>query len=216
MYLSPGIAFGFHGCDQTVFDRVIKQGEHLSASENDYDWLGHGIYFWEGSCERALEWAQQSKSIHTPAVVGAVIKLGNCVDLLDSFYLNQAQIAYQILSREFEELGKPLPENRLRDKNGITFLRDLDCQVIMRLHQMNNQAIMEDLSLSDMQGQNKRKVQNHPSFLDSVRGMFPEGDPLYSNAGFQSRNHIQLCIVNPNAIVGYFDPRHRNVWYKPV
>lgn len=216
MYLSPSVVFGFHGCDQSVFDQVVKQGEHLSASENDYDWLGHGIYFWEGSYDRALQWAKDSPKIENPAVVGAVIKLGNCIDLLDPVYLKQAQAAFQILSSEFDTLDKPLPKNKLKDKNGITFLRELDCQVIMRLHQMNNEGIASDLGLLEVKGKNKRSIQNHPSFFDSVRGMFPEGDPLYENAGFQDQNHIQLCIVNPNAIIGYFDPRHRNTWYKSV
>jgi hypothetical protein len=28
-------------------------------STNEWDWLGHGIYFWEHSPERALRWAQE-------------------------------------------------------------------------------------------------------------------------------------------------------------
>ncbi|MBB1441019.1 hypothetical protein H5202_20645 [Shewanella sp. SG41-4] len=75
---------------------------------------------------------------------------------------------------------------------------------------------MQDLNLPNMSGQNKRKIQNHPEFIDSVRGMFPEGDELYNGAGFRDKNHIQLCIVNPNCIIGFFDPIQHNSWYKSI
>lgn len=44
MYISPGIVVGFHGCDRSVADVVLKQGGELERSRNAYDWLGHGIY----------------------------------------------------------------------------------------------------------------------------------------------------------------------------
>ena len=33
---------------------VLLRGEPLQPSENDYDWLGRGIYFWEHGPQRAL------------------------------------------------------------------------------------------------------------------------------------------------------------------
>lgn len=45
----PNLAIGFHGCDQSVVDKVIAGKENLLASTNDYDWLGSGIYFWENN-----------------------------------------------------------------------------------------------------------------------------------------------------------------------
>lgn len=74
MYVSPEIVVGFHGCDRSIAEKVIKHGEHLADSQNDYDWLGHGVYFWEGSYERAIEWAKASQRISEPSVVGAFIK----------------------------------------------------------------------------------------------------------------------------------------------
>lgn len=48
---------------------------------------------------------------------------------------------------------------------------------------------------------------------DSVRGVFWEGKPLYPNAGFAEKNHIQICVCNPNCIKGYFLPRGIDVKY---
>ncbi|OAT54932.1 hypothetical protein [Providencia heimbachae] len=215
MYISPGIVVGFHGCDRTVFDSVVKNGTSISSSENNYDWLGHGVYFWEGSYDRALDWAKRSNKIKNPAVIGAFIKLGNCIDLLDSEHLQKIKATYQIYSLECQELQIDLPSNKV-NINGISFVRELDCQVILRLQQINNELIAEELGLESTSGQNKRQIQNHPNFIDSVRGMFPEGAELYDGAGFRDKNHIQLCIINPNCIAGYFDPIQRNSWFKPV
>src|SRR5690606_4350330 len=49
--------------------------------------------------------------------------------------------------------------------------------------------------------------------FDSVRGVFWEGAELYPNAGFREKDHIQLCIRNPNCIKGYFYPIKINTDY---
>jgi hypothetical protein len=59
-------------------------------SKEKYDWLGHGMYFWENNYARALQWAEDKKArgrIEKPSVIGAVLFLGYCCDFLDSTYL---------------------------------------------------------------------------------------------------------------------------------
>ena len=213
MYVSPQIVVGFHGCDRTVADLVIQQNTHLSSSENKYDWLGHGIYFWEGSYERAYLWAKNSSKVPNPAVIGAFIRLGNCLDLLDTAKIEYLKLGYEILEQEANKLKVDLPQNK-SFRNGISFNRELDCEVIQRIHQFNNELIANRLDLPNTEGENKGRIQCHPDFIDSVRGMFPEGDEVYPGAGFLSQNHIQLCIVNPNCIIGYFNPINQNDDYK--
>ena len=58
----PNLVIGFHGCDRSVFERVVFRGEPFVKSQNEYDWLGHGIYFWENDEKRAYEWALSLKS----------------------------------------------------------------------------------------------------------------------------------------------------------
>ena len=33
----PNLVIGFHGCDQSVFDQVIKNGIPMKKSQNSYD-----------------------------------------------------------------------------------------------------------------------------------------------------------------------------------
>jgi len=85
----PSYILAFHSCDREVGLNVLNGADHLRPSENQWDWLGHGIYFWEHNPLRALEYAkkvangeQKGKStISTPFVIGCIIDLGNCLNL---------------------------------------------------------------------------------------------------------------------------------------
>lgn len=74
------MVIGYHGCERVVADQLLA-GVRPVPSENTYDWLGRGVYFWEHGLDRATRWAEQHRN--EPAVVGALIQLGRCFDLLD-------------------------------------------------------------------------------------------------------------------------------------
>jgi hypothetical protein len=184
--------FAYHGCDRRVRDSVLLGKLKLLASLNTYDSLGTGIYFWEHGPRRALEWAtQQSKrkgtKIKEPAVLGAVVQLGNCFDLLDIEFT-------QMLSKEASELendlaaqGVSLPINQpSRDRDFDWLRRDRDCFVI-------NSVIPRIESAKDI-------------IYHSVRGVFQEGSPAFKGAGIKLKSHIQIAVRNPRAILGYFNP----------
>lgn len=194
----PNLTIGFHGCDQSVVEKVVEGKENLLASTNDYDWLGNGVYFWENNEERALEWAiemskRKNSRIKNPAVIGAIIDLGYCFDLTDTAYLRELKKTYDAAYSFSQLSGIPLPKNKPLGNSTDLLLRKLDCYVIQMTHKFNQEA-------------NKRAY-------DSVRGVFWEGKPLYPNAGFAEKNHIQICVCNPNCIKGYFLPRGINVNY---
>ena len=52
-----GLILGFHGCDLSIQENVINGQNELKFSDNTFDWLGHGIYFWEYSLEHAYKYA---------------------------------------------------------------------------------------------------------------------------------------------------------------
>jgi hypothetical protein len=193
----PAFIIGFHGCDESVANRVVRGKEILRASRNEYDWLGHGIYFWENSYSRALDHAVSIMSrpergrmaITKPAVLGAVIDLGYCLNLMDSEFLSYLRTSYESLKVYAEQAGQNLPVNSEAPGSGNDLLlRRLDCAVIEFLCKQRDAT------------QGKRE-------FDSVRGLFFEGEDLYPNAGFKAKNHIQICVRNSNCIKGYFLPR---------
>ena len=188
-----GLVLGFHGCDESVAMQVLTGKTVLRKSVNSYDWLGNGSYFWENSPSRAMEFAmylQKSPNyskgrIEKPAVIGAVIDLGYCLDLLDYDNL-------QLLKRTFNMMQNTtdlasFPANKSIGNTGNLLLRHLDCAVIETVHKMQKMS--------------------HGTSFDSVRGLFTEGEELYPNAGFREKDHIQICVCNPNCIKGFFLPR---------
>lgn len=182
------LILGFHGCDQSVFNKILG-GQEIRFNKNSYDWLGNGIYFWENSPSRAMEFAENpppNSKIKNPAVFGAVIDLGYCLDLLNYENIQFLKFGYEALKNS----GIPLPTNGgLIGKDFL--LRKLDCAVVENIHQIN-------------------KLINRPPF-DSVRGVFWEGEEIYDNAGFKEKSHIQICVRNPNCIKGVFRLRQSDL-----
>lgn len=43
---------GYHACRKEVADRLLD-GDPFRPCENDWDWLGSGVYFWEFGHQRA-------------------------------------------------------------------------------------------------------------------------------------------------------------------
>lgn len=113
--LATSFVLGYHGCDREIADRAISGEIELIPSNADYDWLGPGIYFWESDPHRALEWARENADrarIGEPAVVGAVIDLRNCLDLVSRESLELVALAHESFVALRQEAKLPLPENK--------------------------------------------------------------------------------------------------------
>jgi hypothetical protein len=83
------------------------------------------------------------------------------------------------LSQIAAAAGRKLPENA---PDGL--LRRLDCAVIQMVH-----TIRSDRG-------------DQP--IDSVKGVFIEGDPIYEGSGFHEKTHVQIAVRNPECIKGVF------------
>lgn len=186
---STGWILGYHGCDASVGEAVLSGSQTLQASSNDYDWLGTGIYFWENDPNRALQWASFAQAnpavcrnkIHEPFVLGAIIDLGNCLDLTEVGSIDRVKLAHEIFMSQPGE--KPVNQGSIAAPGR----RKLDCAVINFLHDLLGAAGEQP--------------------FHSVRALFPEGEELYPGAGFREQTHIQLAIRQEHSIIGYFRPR---------
>jgi len=115
------IVVGYHGTSAERAEAVLASGSFV-PSKNDYDWLGHGIYFWEHAPLRAWQWAKQ-KYRGEAAVLEASVALGFCLDLTDVRYTSTLKLAYQGLREAHIKAERLLPSNRNK-------ARFLDCLVI--------------------------------------------------------------------------------------
>jgi hypothetical protein len=115
--------------------------------------------------------------------------LGQCLDFTDYQNLQLLKMGYSVVEKTLS--GNVMPVNKGGEDS---LFRELDCLIIETLHEK-------------VFGQDK---------YDSVKGVFWEGKPVYPTAGFKEKNHIQVCIRNPNCIKGYFLPRKLTESYRKV
>lgn len=180
------VIHGYHGCDAAIAEQILA-GEPFTPSENDYDWLGRGVYFWEFGLDRAFRFAveqQRRGKVQTPAVVGAEIQLGNCFDLLDTRFTTALAAGYARWKDLMQSGGFPLPSNA--GKAPEHKLRRRDCAVI--------NWYLDEVASAGIR-------------YDTVRGGFVEGGPLYEGSGLATETHIQIAVRNQDCIVGVFRPR---------
>jgi len=177
---------GYHGCSRETADRILD-GEPFLASVGDVEWLGDGVYFWEYGYERARDWAEEragAGKFDEPAVVGAVVHLGNCFDLLDTRFTKALGTAFQMFEQVCRESGVTIRQNRGRD--GDLKARYLDCAVL--------NFLLEN-------------AETETPGYDTVRGVFQEGDAAFEGSMIRRASHIQVAVRNPDAILGVFRPR---------
>jgi hypothetical protein len=177
---------GYHGCTKRIAERILK-GEPFSPSSNDYDWLGHGVYFWEHGPDRALRFIQEKlereRRREKPAVVGALLQLGMCFDLLDTRFTVEMGFAYPKFQNSIAFSGGTLPCNC--GPTPELKLRRLDCTML-------------NWYLSEL------GAAGHP--YQTVRGCFVEGGPAFPGSGIERESHIQIAVRDPACIMGVFRP----------
>jgi hypothetical protein len=172
---------GYHGARAGAAAEYVKRLllgevgiEEWKSSENEYDWLGHGIYFWEHSPERARRWAGADG-----IVIGAVIQLGNCLDLTDIQYTGLLERSYSAVVETYRQQNRSLPQNTGRELNR----RELDCLVV---NSLTSSAILAE--------------------VQTVRGAFEEGAAAFPGAALRLETHIQLSVRDRQCILGIFRP----------
>jgi len=112
-------------------------------------------------------------------VIGAVIELGLCLDLTTAAGIRQIRAAHEQLVLLSTTNETSLPKN-----SPDLLRRNLDCAVLGVLHEIRRQS--DDAS------------------IDTVRGVFIEGDPIFPDSGFREKTHIQIAVCNPACIKGVF------------
>lgn len=176
----------YHGCDAEVAERLLA-GEPFKKSQNDYDWLGEGVYFWEYGADRAMRFAHDQRvrgKLQRPAIVGALLQLGQCFDLMDTRFTTELRNAFERFKLVYELTGKPLPENRGKTRDKL--LRDRDCAVL-------------NFYLRFLENEMDRRH-------DSVRCGFFEGPAAFRGSKIRHRSHVQIAVRNPACIIGVFRP----------
>ncbi len=162
--------------------------------------------FWENALDRAAKWAveygasnfKKTLSEHEkaritendlrPAVVGAIINLGQCLNFLDVFHMEKLRKSHiRSLVLLLEKHGPEEGEKNIKEMlNAEEWKHYFDCLAINELCMDNDEK----------------------SSTDTVRGCFPEGGRLFEGSYIRSKMHIQIAVRNTDCIIGYFRPKN--------
>jgi hypothetical protein len=169
---------GYHGCSQSFAADLLAGRvslEQWKTSQNDYDWLGAGIYFWEHAPGRAWQWAREHFG-DAGAVVAAEIRLGRCLDLGDTRFTGLLRATFDDTVELYRRRGWELPKNAGKDLK----LRRLDRLII--------DQVADSFDKPDR------------IFFQTVRSPFEEGDPVYPGGLLRTQSHIQVAVRDRSCI----------------
>ena len=168
---------GYHGTDADTAEELTK-GADFAVSENIDDWLGHGIYFWEYAPKQAWWWAKKYKHHVQPAVVGAMIRLGRCFDLLDSTNVKELRKFHDTLLNQWQSSGLEVPENGNQHKK-------LDCAIFNAFYTCD--PSVETCRAVYVPTDSKKRV--------------------WKRSWIYEEAHIQICVRNPGNILAVWRVR---------
>jgi hypothetical protein len=174
---------GYHGTRLSVALDVVNRKREINSSRNPDDWLGHGVYFWKYAPQQALWWARRRASRYhwgePIAILGSMIRLGFCFDLLDPYNAIYLKSIHDRYREARESASFPVP------KNGH-HRRFLDCAVFQYAY----------ATIEENQGQKT---------IDSARAVYVPTDKnkrIYPTSWLPTEAHIQICVRNPACILG--------------
>ena len=157
------VAIGYHGTRSDFADAIEAEG--FKVSRNPYDWLGDGVYFFQHAPRRAWEWAFERFGSQG-AVVGAEIRLSECMDLLDVGWNDVLSDAHDEYVRLLGASGRSIPTQS-------TGAHPLDREVINY-----TVGVLNEIGIP----------------IACVRAAFREGRPVYPDSALYNRAHIQIAV----------------------
>jgi len=89
---------------------------------------------------------EDREEIEKAFVIGVVVSLDYCLDLMDSEFIKMLTVYYDLMKKDFSLLGNELPKNKdvKEDEHKDLLIRELDCAVIEYLHQQIHTEIEQD------------------------------------------------------------------------
>jgi hypothetical protein len=163
----PLRAIGYHGTSTAVAQTVL--GDGFKSSRNVYDWLGDGVYFFQDAPNRARECAAQRYGVDG-VVIRSVIRLDDCLDLLDIQWNDLLSDAYTSLVEFSAQTGIPLP----RQTAGA--------------HRLDRAVLNHAVGFA---------ARRYGMTIQAVRGAFSEGVPIFPGSALMDRAHIQIAVRDP-------------------
>ena len=160
---------GFHGTSIEAADSILSNG--FTISQNSYDWLGDGVYFFQDAPLRAREWALERHG-NGAMTLKARIRLADCMDFLDVMWASLLSDFYDEFLGHLKLSSIPLPAQTTG------------------AHRLDSAVINYAAGILHEKGINVR----------SVRAAFSEGIPAFPNSAICNLSHVQIAVRDLSVI----------------
>jgi hypothetical protein len=161
---------GYHGTSAAHAAVILRDG--FIRSDNDYDCLGDGVYFFEDGLAQASAWATRAHPSE-PAVVQADVRLEDCMDLKDSVgWVPLLAEAHDEVLRVSREQDLPLPR-----QTGST-------------HRLDRMVVEVTVAILERKG----------TPIRAVRAVFAEGAPAFPGSFLSEGFHVQVAVRDTDLI----------------
>ncbi len=171
----------YHGTTVADADKLVN-GEDFKNSDKSHEWLGEGVYFWEYAPKQAWWWTKDHKKNSRPAVVGAMIRLGNCLDLLDPENVRWLKRVYDDIIPKWGAAKLPIPKNMRSRKN-------LDCAILNWIYSQSDTT---------------------ETPIETSRGVYVPTDSakrVWTGSWIYDEAHIQVCVREQQNILALWHVR---------
>jgi hypothetical protein len=179
MNIHPVNVHGYHGTLMSKVDSILKNG--FQFSQNPWDWLGSGIYFWQDAPIRAREWAKDWSARNGDgeiAVIHAELVLEDCIDMLDVEWND----SLAEMTVEFQEAMQSEPEYA-----GLKNYREGPHRGRHELDAAFFNYTVAAFAQRDLK-------------VAAIRAAITEGKSLLPDSPLAFKSHVQICILDPALI----------------
>lgn len=217
------ILIGYHGCDITTRDGLVTGRLQPKPSQNPYDWLYDGMYFFEGDSARALKLAKAASGrptqsltrqpIATPAVVGVVLDIDRIFDLTTQNGIDNFAVAAANIEAAYKHDGKPVPKNAPAFEGDTENLhRAFDREVCRMVHEYRNTAHSQAIMFAAQALQNEDYAQAalyaaeiaQSAPYQASRGAYEQGKLVDPSSAIYDDTHLQIAVHDLSCIKGWF------------
>jgi hypothetical protein len=176
---------GYHGTSAAHAAVILRDG--FLPSDNDYDCLGDGVYFFEDGLAQAGAWATRAHPSE-PAVIQADVRLEDCMDLKDGVgWVPLLAQAHDEVLRVSRQHSLPLPRQS------------------SSTHRLDRVIVEVTVAILEREG----------TPIRAVRGVFAEGPPAFPGSFLSEGSHVQVAVRDTDLIshvnvvpAGFLGPDH--------
>jgi len=94
----------YHGHKREVIDKTIERGR-FNLSDEDWEYLGTGVYFFEEDIQQAISWCTRVKNYEDWSIIKSRIKAEKLLDFVNTNHFNELKSFVKKVRTRYRSIG---------------------------------------------------------------------------------------------------------------